>query len=113
MQFLSFSCSFVSIPHRYGKNANLFITIRVILRFPFLIGTVRTERLIIFYLLVCCVSIPHRYGKNFVEARGFTVLPKVSIPHRYGKNEEVGVEFLTFQNVSIPHRYGKNLQFKW
>ena len=33
------------------------------------------------------VSIPHRYGKNlFVEARGFTVLPKVSIPHRYGKN---------------------------
>jgi len=36
------------------------------------------------------VSIPHRYGKNlFVEARGFTVLPKVSIPHRYGKNEIV------------------------
>jgi len=34
----------VSIPHRYGKNfANLFITIRVILRFPFLIGTVRTD----------------------------------------------------------------------
>jgi len=33
----------VSIPHRYGKNFQVFGLSRVVLQFPFLIGTVRTE----------------------------------------------------------------------
>jgi len=75
----------VSIPHRYGKNCYLYLHHRKGVKFPFLIGTVRTHRshkgntsrkefpfligtvrtrLSCNFQRLCHVSIPHRYGKN-------------------------------------------------
>jgi len=82
--------SSVSIPHRYGKNIADILNCFVVYEFPFLIGTVRTQRWLVeevqtswFPFLIgtvrtmfvsafpiCCidVSIPHRYGKNSMVA---------------------------------------------
>jgi len=53
----------VSIPHRYGKNTEAVVRVYTTMKFPFLIGTVRT---FYEYFPKCffVVSIPHRYGKN-------------------------------------------------
>ena len=52
-----------------------------VIMFPFLIGTVRTETCCVSLLLQFLVSIPHRYGKNeklviehFMEVTGFPFL---------------------------------------
>ena len=100
--------SIVSIPHRYGKNRSDLQTIINQLKFPFLIGTVRTKlpQSIVNYSVD--VSIPHRYGKNRIQQVSMPTNFSVSIPHRYGKNESpVGSPHFVYI-VSIPHRYGKN-----
>jgi len=56
------------------------------MRFPFLIGTVRTLSDVQAALETIQVSIPHRYGKNQKNFAADVSFSSVSIPHRYGKN---------------------------
>jgi len=58
--------------------------------FQFLIGTVKTGRIVGCKNLAKIVSIPHRYCKNDKMVKNIQNILYVSIPHRYCKN---GVDY--------------------
>ena len=98
--------------------------------FQFLIGTVKTSKILSYPSLYFSVSIPNSYCKNEIwnaRKRGigkfqfligtvktrkkklpYTLEGRVSIPHRYCKKLGNKLKLFIMSQVSIPHRYCKN-----
>ncbi len=122
----------VSIPHRYGKNAEKsWCILTYLCKFPFLIGTVRTWNWCQAWIFrhgwfpfligtvrtwtngncwFCWYSFPFLIGtvRTVLIQIILCKIISVSIPHRYGKNWLSPIMEFRSDLVSIPHRYGKN-----
>ena len=79
-----------------------------LVRFQFLIGTLKTDILAIYCPSYVLVSIPDRYAKNFAMQIFIPRFNGVSIPDRYAKNGAIYSSPNIGMGVSIPDRYAKN-----